>query len=73
MPSSAYAVGADGQVPIAKTPYVESLDGKRRSSSALELPKNPLLSVRAGTVTAGNDTASVELFDVVVGPNILDR
>ena len=71
--SSAYAVSADGQVPIAKTPYAESLDGKRQSSSALELPKNPLLSVRAGTVTAGNDTASVELFDIVVGPNILDQ
>ena len=51
-PSSAYAVSADGQVPIAKTPYAESLDGKRQTSSALELPQNPLLSVRAGTATA---------------------
>ncbi|WP_020384909.1 hypothetical protein [Kribbella catacumbae] len=71
--SSAYAVSAEGQVPIAKTPYAESLDGKRRSTSALELPKNPLLSVRAGTATAGNDSAAVELFDVVVGPDILSQ
>ncbi|WBQ08490.1 hypothetical protein [Kribbella sp. CA-293567] len=71
--SSAYAVSAEGQVPVAKTPYTESLDGKRHSSSALELPKNPLLSVRAGTVTAGNDAASVELFDLVVGPDILNQ
>ncbi|WP_433157810.1 hypothetical protein [Kribbella sp. CA-247076] len=72
-PSSAYAVSADGQVPIARTPYAESLDGKRRSSSALDLPENPLLSVRAGTVTAGNDAASVELFDVIVGPDVLSQ
>jgi hypothetical protein len=72
-PSSAYAVSAEGQVPIAKTPYAESLDGKRQTTSALELPKNPLLSVRAGTATAGNDSASVELFDIVVGPDILSQ
>lgn len=72
-PSSAYAVSADGQVPIPKTPYAESLDGKRQTTSALELPKNPLLSVRAGTATAGNDSASVELFDIVVGPDILSQ
>ncbi|MGW7682995.1 hypothetical protein ACWGID_19835 [Kribbella sp. NPDC054772] len=72
-PSSAYAVSAEGQVPIAKTPYAESLDGKRQTTSALELPKNPLLSVRAGTATAGNDSASVELFDIVVGPDILNQ
>jgi hypothetical protein len=72
-PSSAYAVSADGQYPIAKTPYAESLDGKRRTTTALELPKNPLLSVRAGTATAGNDSASVELFDIVVGPDILSQ
>lgn len=72
-PSSAYAVSADGQFPIAKTPYAESPDGKRRTTSALELPKNPLISVRAGNATAGNDSASVELFDVVVGPDILSQ
>jgi hypothetical protein len=72
-PSSAYAVSADGQVPIPKTPYAESLDGKRQTTSALELPKNPLLSVRAGTASAGNDSASVELFDIVVGPDILSQ
>jgi hypothetical protein len=72
-PSSAYAVSAEGQVPIPKTPYAESLDGKRATTSALELPKNPLLSVRAGTATAGNDSASVELFDIVIGPDILNQ
>jgi hypothetical protein len=72
-PSSAYAVSAEGQVPVDKTPYIESSDGRRQSSSALELPKNPLLSVRAGTVTAGNDAASVELFDVVIGPDVLSQ
>ncbi|HWD77360.1 MAG TPA: hypothetical protein VG497_00705 [Kribbella sp.] len=72
-PSSAYAVSAEGQVPIPKTPYAESLDGKRQTTSALELPQNPLLSVRAGTATAGNDSASVELFDIVVGPDILSQ
>ena len=71
--SSAYAVSAEGQVPVAKTPYAESLDGKRRSSSALELPQNPLLAVRAGTATAANDAASVELFDITVGKGILDQ
>jgi hypothetical protein len=72
-PSSAYAVSAEGQFPVAKTPYAESLDGKRQTTSALELPKNPLLSVRAGTATAGNNSASVELFDVVVGPDLLSQ
>ncbi|GAB2652199.1 hypothetical protein [Kribbella swartbergensis] len=72
-PSSAYAVSAEGEVPIAKTPYAESTDGRRHSSSALELPQNPLLSVRAGTATAGNDSASVELFDVIVGPDVLSQ
>ena len=72
-PSSAYAVSAEGQVPIPKTPYAESLDGKRQTTSALELPQNPLISVRAGTATAGNDSASVELFDIVIGPDILNQ
>ncbi|MFD7155460.1 hypothetical protein ACFV9C_12720 [Kribbella sp. NPDC059898] len=72
-PSSAYAVSAEGQVPVAKTPYAESLDGKRQTTSALELPSNPLISVRAGTATAGNDSASVELFDIVIGPDILSQ
>ncbi|MBB5834954.1 hypothetical protein [Kribbella italica] len=71
-PSSAYAIGADGQVPVSRTPYVESRDGRERSSSALELPKNPLLSARTATVTAGNDKASVELLDVTLGKGALD-
>ncbi|MFG1817940.1 hypothetical protein ACGFIF_29555 [Kribbella sp. NPDC049174] len=72
-PSSAYAVSAEGQVPVDRTPYIESADGHRQSSSALELPENPLLAVRAGTVTAGNDSASVELFDVTIGQGALSQ
>ncbi|MET7280838.1 hypothetical protein ABZS29_21560 [Kribbella sp. NPDC005582] len=72
-PSSAYAVSAEGQVPVDKTPYVESADGKPKKSSALELPDNPLLAVRAGTVNAGNNSASVELIDVSVGADILGQ
>ncbi|ONI73751.1 hypothetical protein BWI15_10015 [Kribbella sp. ALI-6-A] len=72
-PSSAYAIGADGQVPITKTPYVESRYGRERSSSAFELPKNALLSARTATVTAGNDKAAVELLDVTVGKGALDQ
>jgi hypothetical protein len=71
--SSAYGISASGQVPVPKTPYVESPDGKRRTSSALELPKNPLLSLRAGNVSVGNDAASVELFDLTVGPDLLKQ
>jgi hypothetical protein len=70
-PSSAYGISATGQVPIAKTPYVESPDGKRHSSSALALPENALISLRAGTATAGNDSAALELFDLAVGQGAL--
>jgi hypothetical protein len=72
-PSSAYGISATGQVPVAKTPYVESPDGKRHTSSALELPQNPLISLRAGNSTAGNDSAAVELFDLTLGPGLLDQ
>ena len=66
-PSSAYAISAEGQVPIPKTPYAESVDGRQRSSSALTIPDNPLIAARAATVTAGNDSATVELLDVTIG------
>ncbi|TDU88224.1 hypothetical protein EV138_1766 [Kribbella voronezhensis] len=72
-PSSAYGITATGQVPVAKTPYVESPDGKRHTSAALELPQNPLIALRAGNVSAGNDSASVELFDLTVGPDLLKQ
>lgn len=72
-PSSAYAVSADGQVPIPKTPYIESVDGRTRTSSALAIPENPLVSARAGSVTAGHDSAAVELLDVTVGPDALSQ
>lgn len=72
-PSSAYGLAAEGQVPVPRTPYVESVDGRQRSSSALEIPGNPLLSVRAATVTAGADSAAVEILDLIVGPGALDQ
>lgn len=72
-PSSAYAISAEGQVPIPKTPYVESKDGRQRSSSELEVPDNPLISARAGTVTAGHDSATVELLDVIIGQGALSQ
>lgn len=72
-PSSAYGISATGQVPVPKTPYAESLTGTRHDSSALELPKNPLIALRAGNVTAGNNSAAVELFDLTVGPDLLKQ
>jgi hypothetical protein len=72
-PSSAYGLFATGQVPVAKTPYAESPDGKRHTTAALELPKNPLIALRAANVSAGNDSASVELFDLTVGPDLLNQ
>jgi hypothetical protein len=72
-PSSAYGLFATGQVPVAKTPYAESPDGKRQTTAALELPKNPLIALRAANVSAGNDSASVELFDLTVGPDLLNQ
>lgn len=71
--SSAIGLTATGQVPVPATPHIESSDGKQHSSSALELPKNPLLDVRAATVTAGNDSAAVEILDLTVGKNALDQ
>jgi phage baseplate assembly protein gpV len=71
--SSAYGVSAAGALPFDMTPYVESSDGKTHTSSAVELPDNPLLSVRAGTVSAGNDAASVQLLDVGVGQGGFDQ
>ena len=71
--SSAYALSATGQFPVAKTPYAESPDGKRHTASALELPANPLIALRAGNATAGNDSAAVELFDLTVGPDLLKQ
>ncbi|MFC0627431.1 hypothetical protein [Kribbella deserti] len=72
-PSSAYAVSAEGQVPIPKTPYIESVDGRERTSSALKIPANPLIAARAGSVTAANDSAVVELLDVTIGQGALNQ
>jgi len=71
--SSAYGIAAAGALPLDKTPYVESGDGSTVTTSEVELPDNPLLSLRAATVTAGNDSASVELLNVGVGEGGLDQ
>lgn len=71
--SSAYAFSAEGPLPIAGTPYVESGDGKTYTASAAELPENPLAELAAGTVSAGNNKASVEMLNVGVGGGVFDQ
>lgn len=65
--SSAYGLAAEGPIPIEPTPTVESNDGQTHTSTQLELPDNPLISLRAATVSAGDNTASVELLDLGLG------
>lgn len=64
--SSAYAVAAEGPVPIEPTPYVESTDGRTQTDSAVSVPLGEYGSVNVGEVMAGNNTASVTLTDVSV-------
>jgi len=71
--SSAYGVSAAGGLPLDKTPYVESSDGSTHTTSQVELPDNPLLSLRAATISAGNDSASVQLLDVGIGRGGFDQ
>jgi hypothetical protein len=71
--SSAYGVSAAGGLPLDKTPYVESSDGSTHTTSQVELPDNPLLSLRAATISAGNDSASVQLLDVGIGQGGFDQ
>lgn len=66
--SSAYGIAAEGAIPLEPTPYIESTDGSTQTSNALELPDNPLVSLTAAELTAGDDKASVELLDVGVLP-----
>lgn len=69
--SSAYGFKAEGPFPVEPMPFVESRDGSERSAQLGASPENPLLAVRAGTVTAGDRSASVELLDVEVGRGLL--
>jgi hypothetical protein len=69
--SSAYGFKAEGPFPAEPMPFVESRDGSERTAQLGAAPENPLLAVGAGTVTAGDRSASVELLDVEVGRGLL--
>lgn len=62
--SSAFGISAEGAIPIDPTPYIESTDGTEQSDSLIDVPLGENGSIRAATVAAGNDTASVELAGV---------
>jgi hypothetical protein len=72
-PSSAYAFAAEGALPFAGQPYVESSDGKTQTANLVELPENPLAELGAGTVSAGNNKASVEMLNLSVGGGVVDQ
>lgn len=72
-PSSAYAFAADGPLPFAGQPYVESSNGKTQSAELLELPENPLAELGAGKVSAGNNKASVEMLNLLVGAGVFSQ
>ena len=69
--SSAYGFKAEGPFPAEPMPSVESRDGSERTVELGAAPENQLVAVAAGTVTAGNQSASVELLDVEVGRGLL--
>lgn len=66
--SSAYGLSATGFLPIEPTPQVESTDGTQQTASELEIPENPLLALKAATVTAADNSASVELLNFALLP-----
>ncbi|WP_109509676.1 choice-of-anchor P family protein [Nocardioides speluncae] len=72
-PSSAYAFAAEGALPFAGQPYVESSDGKTQTANLVELPDNPLAALGAGTVSAGDNKASVEMLNLSVGGGVFDQ
>lgn len=73
VPSSAYGAAATGAFPFEKTPYIESSDGRRHTNSQVELPENPVLSLRAVTTTAADSSASVEIIDAGVGKGLFEE
>lgn len=62
--SSAFGVSAEGLIPIEPTPYVESTDGSEQTNALVDIPLGENGQIRAATLTAGDDTASVELAGV---------
>ncbi|MDV6013940.1 choice-of-anchor P family protein [Haloechinothrix sp. LS1_15] len=66
-PSEAYGAYISGIIDPPQ-PHVQSTDGTTQSDSLVELPDNPLLGLKAATVTAGDSEASVELANVEILP-----
>ncbi|MBA0125775.1 hypothetical protein H0B56_09505 [Haloechinothrix sp. YIM 98757] len=67
-PSEAYGAFITGVIDPPQ-PHVQSTDGTEQSDTLAELPDNPLLDLRAATVTAGDGHASVELANVEIVPS----
>lgn len=64
--SFAYGIEAIGPIPIEPTPYIESTDGTEQTSTAIELPDNPLVVAAIIDLMAGDDTASVQIARVLL-------
>lgn len=66
--SSAFglAVYAQGDEAVPPTPYIESTDGSTQTTGG-GIPDNPLLSGAVAQLSAGNNQASVNLTDLVIG------
>ena len=62
--SSAFGVSAEGLIPIEPTPFVESTDGSEQTEDLANVPLGANGEIRAATLKAGDDTASVELVGV---------
>ncbi|MGH3518781.1 MAG: choice-of-anchor P family protein [Haloechinothrix sp.] len=67
-PSEAYGISADGPIVIEPTPVASSTDGSTVTSTQLELPPNPLVALKAATVTAGDSKASAALLNLALFP-----
>lgn len=70
--SSAYGiqVSGGGQVIVPPSPKVESSDGSTKTAGGGSLPSNPLgLSASVAELSAGDDTASVELANLGLAPD----
>jgi hypothetical protein len=74
--SKSYAYGLDvvaqGESQV-RQPYVESSDGSTKTGGGSELPDNPLFTGSIALLSAGNDTASVELVDLSIGGGVADQ
>lgn len=62
--SSAFGLSAEGLIPIEPVPTVESTNGTAQTNNLVDVPLGENGQIRAATLTAGDDTASVELAGV---------